>query len=53
MLGFIVYASDIYYLPTNYAALLKNFTFYAQIMLIDIEQFPDIYSFNLHVFVGK
>ena len=27
-----------------YAALLKNFTYYAQIMLIDIEQFPDIYS---------
>ena len=27
-----------------YAALLKNFTYYTQIMLIDIEQFPDIYS---------
>ena len=27
-----------------YAALLKNFTYYAQFMLIDIEQFPDIYS---------
>jgi len=25
-----------------YAALLKNFTYYAHIMLIDIEQFPDI-----------
>ena len=25
-----------------YAALLKNFTHDAQIMLIDIEQFPDI-----------
>jgi len=27
-----------------YAALLKNFAYYAQIMLIDIEQFSDIYS---------
>ena len=27
-----------------YAALLKNFTYYAQIMLIDMEQFPDICS---------
>ena len=24
--------------------LLKNFTYYVQIMLIDIEQFPEIYS---------
>jgi len=24
--------------------LLKIFTYYAQIMLVDIEQFPDIYS---------
>jgi len=31
-------------LPISYASLLKNFAYYAQIMLIDIEQFPDIYS---------
>jgi len=27
-----------------YAALLKNFAYYAQIMLTEIEQFPNIYS---------
>jgi len=36
------YAQNFYLLC--YAALLKNFTYYAQIMLIDIEQLPDIYS---------
>jgi len=41
------------------AALLKNYTYYAQIMLTEIEQFPDIYStilmhcLQIRTFIGK
>jgi len=33
-------------LPIMLAALVKNFAYYAQIMLTEIEQFPDIYSMH-------
>jgi len=42
-----------------YAALLKNFAYYSWIMLIDIEQLPDIYSsipmycLQIYTFIGK
>jgi len=42
-----------------YAALLKNFAYYAQIMLIEIEQFPGIYPtilmhcLQICTFIGK
>jgi len=32
-----------------YAALLKNYTYYTQIMFTEIEQFPDIFFQNSHV----
>jgi len=39
-----------------YAALLKNFAYYAQIMLTETKQFPDIYSMHclqICTFIGK